>query len=123
MTTTVASDLEPDRSQSEQWPALDRDPAQPTSEEPAAHFPDVTQGRRIGSRPYDDLTQGRKVGSAPYDDLTQGRKVGSAPHDDLTQGRRIGSDPYDDLTQGARSAPIPTTTSQGLAGHRPVVYI
>jgi len=34
---------------------------------------DPTQGRKIGSDPYDDPTQGRKIGSDPYDDPTRTR--------------------------------------------------
>lgn len=58
-----------------------------------------TQGRKIGSDPYDDPTQGRRIGSESYDDPTQGRKSGSEPYDDPTQGRKSGSDPYGDPTR------------------------
>jgi hypothetical protein len=87
MSTTVAPDLKPDHSESEQWPTLDRDPASATLEEPAAHSPDPTEGRQIGSRSHEDPTQGRKLGSDPYEDPTQGRKLGPAPHDDCTRAR------------------------------------
>jgi hypothetical protein len=41
--------------------------------EPAPRSFDPTQGRKIGSDPYDDPTQGRKIGSDPYDDPTRTR--------------------------------------------------
>jgi hypothetical protein len=100
MTTTVAPEVKPDPSEAEQWPTLDRDPADRTREEPAAPYWDPSPPRSIGSRPYEDPTQGRKLGSDPYDDPTQGRKLGSDPYDDPTQGRKLGSDPYDDPTRG-----------------------
>jgi len=31
-----------------------------------------------------DATQGRQIGSGPYDDASQGRQLGSRPHDDAT---------------------------------------
>jgi hypothetical protein len=73
MTTTLASNLKPDHSEHEEWPVLDRDPAHATREELDTHSFDPTQGRKIGSEPYDDPTQGRKIGSDPYDDPTRGR--------------------------------------------------
>jgi hypothetical protein len=59
MTTTVAPDLKPDHAESEEWPTPGRDVADSTREEPDAHPFDPTQGRRIGSDPYDDPTQAR----------------------------------------------------------------
>ena len=99
MTTTIAPDLKPHHTEREEWPTLDRDPADATREELDTHPFDPTQGRKIGSDPYDDPTQGRRLGSDPYDDPTQGRKLGSDPHDDPTQGRKTGADPYDDPTR------------------------
>ncbi len=37
MTTTVAPDLKPDHTESEEWPTLDRDPTHATREELDAH--------------------------------------------------------------------------------------
>jgi hypothetical protein len=34
-----------------------------------------------------DATQGRQIGSLPYDDATQGRRLGSEWHDDATRAR------------------------------------
>ena len=93
MTTTIAPELKPDGFESEEWPTLDRGPANTTRKQPDAHSFDPTQGRQIGSNPYDDPTQGRQIGSNPYDDPTQGRQIGSNPYDDPTQGRQIGSNP------------------------------
>ncbi len=70
MTTTIAPDLKPDHTESEQWPTLGRDPTHATREEFDPHSFDPTQGRKIGSDPYDDPTQGRKLGSGPDDDPT-----------------------------------------------------
>jgi len=55
MTTTVAPNL----TESEEWPTLGRDPTDTTSEEFDAHSIDPTQGRKIGSDPYDDPTRAR----------------------------------------------------------------
>jgi hypothetical protein len=96
---TIAPDIESEGTESEEWLVLDREPADATREELKAHSFDPTQGRKIGSDPYDDPTQGRTIGSDPYDDPTQGRTIGSGPYDDPTQGRRVGSGPYDDPTQ------------------------
>ena len=73
MTTTIARHLKRDHTESEQWPTLDRDRAVTTRNEPDAHSFDPTQGRTVGSDPYDDPTQGRKIGSDPYDDPTRAR--------------------------------------------------
>ncbi len=72
MTTTVVPDLKPDHSNSEERSALDRDPADARGR-PDAHSLDPTQGRQIGTNPYDDPTQGRQIGSNPYDDPTRAR--------------------------------------------------
>lgn len=71
MTTTLAPDPKPDHSEIEPWPALDRDPADTTREQPDAHSFDPTHGRQIGSHPYDDPTHGRQIGSHAYDDPTR----------------------------------------------------
>ncbi len=73
MTTTVTRDLKPDHTESEESPPLGRAPTQATWEKFDAHSFDPTQGRKIGSDPYDDPTQGRKIGSDPYDDPTRAR--------------------------------------------------
>jgi carbonic anhydrase len=52
---------------------LGRAPNYATREELAAHSFDPTQGRKLGSEPYDDPTQGGKLGSDPYDDPTRAR--------------------------------------------------
>ena len=73
MTTTTAPDLKPEHTESEEWPGVGRDPNHATREEfDARHF-DPTQGRKIGSDPYDDPTQGQKIGSDPCDDPTRAR--------------------------------------------------
>jgi hypothetical protein len=59
MTTTIAPELKPDHSEREEWSALDRDPAHATREELDTHSFDPTQGRKIGSDPYDDPTRAR----------------------------------------------------------------
>jgi hypothetical protein len=99
MTTTVAPELKPDLPENEKWPPLDQEPADTTRQQADARSFDPTQGRKIGSDPYDDPTQGRKIGSDPYDDPTQGVRTGAHPYDDPTQGRKIGSDIYDDPTR------------------------
>jgi hypothetical protein len=50
-----------------------RDPAGTTRGADDVHPSDPTQGRKIGSDPYDDPTQGQKIGSDPYDDPTRTR--------------------------------------------------
>lgn len=72
--TTVAHDLKPDRYESEEQPILRPVPAETTDSEPDTQSFDPTQGRQIGSYPYDDPTQGRQIGSGPDDDPTQGRR-------------------------------------------------
>jgi len=73
MTTTVARDLKPDHPESEERPILVPDLADMTRQQPDRRSFDPTQGRQIGSDPYDDPTQGGKIGSDPYDDPTRGR--------------------------------------------------
>jgi hypothetical protein len=102
MTTAIARDLEADHHESEERPALGLQVADtPRQELPPDSF-DPTQGRQIGSQPYDDPTHGRTIGSDPYDDPSHGRTIGSDPYDDPTHGRQIGSDPYDDPSQGVQ---------------------
>jgi hypothetical protein len=79
MTPTVAPNLKPDHAESDRRPTLVPVPAETTPQEPDVRSFDPTQGRKLGSEPYDDPTQGRKLGSEPYDDPTQGRKLGSEP--------------------------------------------
>jgi hypothetical protein len=57
MTTIVAPNINSEHSESEEWPTLDQEPADTTREEPEAHPFDPTQGRKIGSDPYDDPTR------------------------------------------------------------------
>jgi len=79
MTTTIAPDLKPDHTELEEWPTLERNPAPATREELDTHPFDPTQGRKIGSDPYNDPTQGRKIGSDPYDDPIRRRGARSHP--------------------------------------------
>ncbi len=102
MTTAVAPDRESHHSEDQQPTTPGRDGADKAGQELDTRSFDPTQGRTIGSDPYDDPTQGRTIGSNPYDDPTQGRTIGSNPYDDPTQGRKIGSNPYDDPTQGRK---------------------
>ena len=111
MTTVVAPDRESDQSEPERPITRGRDLADTGRQEPAPRSFDPTQGRKIGTGPYDDPTQGRKNGADSYDDPTQGRKNGSDPYDDPTQGRKNGSDPYDDPTR-ARPPERRSTTAQ-----------
>jgi hypothetical protein len=73
MTTTIAPNLKPDHAESDRRPTLVPVPANTTPQEPDVRSFDPTQGRKIGSEPYDDPTQGRKIGSEPYDDPTRAR--------------------------------------------------
>lgn len=59
MTTTIAPDLKPDHHESEERPALGRDLVNTSREQPESGSFDPTQGRKIGSDPYDDPTRGR----------------------------------------------------------------
>jgi hypothetical protein len=73
MTTTVAPNLNPDHAESDSRPTLVPVQADTTPQEPDVRSFDPTQGRKIGSDPYDDPTQGRKLGADPYDDPTRAR--------------------------------------------------
>ena len=73
MTTTVAPDLRPDHTESDTRPTLVPVPADTTPQERDVRSFDPTQGRKLGSDPYDDPTQGRKLGSDPYDDPASSR--------------------------------------------------
>ena len=73
MTATIAPQTKPDPPESDQWSALDQKPTDTTRQQADARFFDPTQGRKIGSHPYDDPTHGRKIGSDPYDDPTRAR--------------------------------------------------
>ena len=73
MTATIAPQLKPDPPESDKWPTHDQELADTTGQPPHARSFDPTQGRKIGSDPYDDPTQGRKLGSDPYDDPTRAR--------------------------------------------------
>lgn len=99
MATTVAPELKPDDYESQERLTLHPAQAETTPEGDDSDSFDPTQGRQIGSVPYDDPTQGRKIGSDPHDDPTEGRQIGSLPYDDPTQGRKTGSDPYEDPTR------------------------
>ena len=73
MTTTVAPDLKPDHTESDRRPTLVPTPANTAPQQPDVRSFDPTQGRKLGSDPYDDPTQGRKLGSDPYDDPASSR--------------------------------------------------
>jgi hypothetical protein len=102
MKTAIAPNVQPDRHDGEKWPAPVPELPDGAREATNARPLDPTQGRKIGSEPYDDPTQGRQIGSDPYDDPTRGRKVGADPYEDPTQGRKVAADPYDDPTQGQK---------------------
>jgi hypothetical protein len=72
MTTIVTPEIKQDHPESQEWPILGPDLPDATREDRADAF-DPTQGRKLGSDPYDDPTQGRKLGSDPYDDPTRAR--------------------------------------------------
>jgi hypothetical protein len=62
----------------------------PETEQPTVlrlHLADTTP--RGSDTPSFDPTQGRKIGSDPYDDPTQGRKIGSHPYDDPTRAHPL----------------------------------
>ena len=56
MTTTVTPDIKQDHPESQAWPTLTPDLPDTTREDRADGF-DPTQGRKLGSDPYDDPTQ------------------------------------------------------------------
>ena len=104
MTTTIAPDLKPDHTESEQWPTLGRDPTHATREELDAHSFDPTQGRKIGSDPTTipprDARSARTL-RRPH----PGTQARLRPYDDPTQGRKLGSDPTTTPPRDASSAP------------------
>ena len=133
MTTAVAPDRESHHSEDQQPTTPGRDGADKAGQELDTRSFDPTQGRTIGSDPYDDPTQGRRSARTlrrsdpgthdrldPYDDPTQGRTIGSNPYDDPTQGRKIGSNPYDDPTRARTKTqprlikPVPVSTTNNL---------
>jgi hypothetical protein len=73
MKTAVTPNIRPDRSEERKRPALVPNLPHRVREAIDARWLDATQGRKIGSDPYDDATQGRQIGSDPYDDPTRGR--------------------------------------------------
>jgi hypothetical protein len=73
MKSAIAPTVRPDRHESEQWPTLVPDLPEGARQASDVRSLDPTQGRKIGSEPYDDPTQGRKIGADPYDDPTRGR--------------------------------------------------
>ena len=73
MTTTVAPNLNPDHTESDTRPTLVPVPADTTPQERDVRWFDPTQGRKLGSDPYDDPTQGRRIGADLHDDPTRGR--------------------------------------------------
>ena len=73
MTSNVSPHLASDHHEAEERPTLRTVPAQTTPVEPDARYFDPTQGRQLGSHPYDDPTQGRKIGSEANDDPTRVR--------------------------------------------------
>jgi hypothetical protein len=102
MTTAIAPQLEPDNHEGEGRPTTVRRLRIATPPGRASHSFDPTEGRKIGSDPYDDPTQGVRIGSPHYDDPTQGARIGTAPYDDPTQGVRTGSHPHEDPTHGRK---------------------
>ncbi len=73
MTTTVAPNRKPDHAESDRRPTLVPIPADTAPQEPDARSFDPTQGRKLGTEPYDHPTQRRKIGSDPADDRTRAR--------------------------------------------------
>ena len=62
---TLPAKLEPDHRAPAEHPTLVPDPPD-SSRQPRETYPvDLTQGRKIGSDPFDDPTQGRKIGQTP----------------------------------------------------------
>ena len=83
MSAMPAPDIQPDRSAGEERRPLEL--FHPTPDRLETRSFDPTQGRQIGSDPYDDPTAGRQIGSPAFDDPTQGRQIGSRPSDDPTR--------------------------------------
>jgi hypothetical protein len=73
MTSAIAQDLKPDLDGREEWRTPELELVDSASVERDARSFDPTQGRKIGSDPYEDPTQGRQIGSHPYDDPTRAR--------------------------------------------------
>jgi hypothetical protein len=73
MKTAIAPNIRPDLYDSEEWPALVPNLPDGAREAIDARWLDPTQGRKVGSEPYDDPTHGRQIGSDPYEDPTRGR--------------------------------------------------
>jgi len=69
---TTARQLKSDHHEHAAHPTLVAYEPDSSREPPDIGITDPTQGRIIGSDPYDDPTQGRKIGSHPYDDPTRG---------------------------------------------------
>jgi hypothetical protein len=65
MSTAVAHELKSGQQEPESWPRPGLHLASTNRQEPAVHSLDVTQGRQIGSNPYDDATQGHRSAPAP----------------------------------------------------------
>ena len=59
MTTTAAPNLKPDHTESDTRPTLVPVPADTTPQERDVRSFDATQGRKLGSDPYDDPTSAR----------------------------------------------------------------
>ena len=78
MTTTVAPNLKPDHTESEERSTVDRDPAHTTREELDSHPFDPTQGRKIGSDPT--TTPPRDARSAPTPTTTPPELAGTHAH-------------------------------------------
>ncbi len=70
---TTAPELKPHDREPAEHPTLVPDPRDSSRPERETYPLDPTQGRKIGSDPYDDPTQGQRIGSDPYDDPTRGR--------------------------------------------------
>jgi hypothetical protein len=88
MTTVVAPDRGPDHSDTKRPTTRGRDLVDAALREPDLRSFDPTQGRKIGSGPYDDPAQGRTIGSGPYDDPAQGVRTGADPYEDATRARQ-----------------------------------
>ncbi len=65
MTTTVAPNPKPDHAESDRRPTLVPVPAAPTPQKPDVRSFDPTQGRKLGSDPYDDPTHGPRSAPTP----------------------------------------------------------
>jgi hypothetical protein len=116
---TTAAKFESDKHEAAEHPTLVPDLPDSQRHTWETHPLDPTQGRKIGSDPYDDPTQGRKIGADPYDDPTEGHRIGGDAYDDPTQGQKFGSAPYDDPTQGQKIGSDPDNDpTRGRLGTR-----